>query len=427
MFRELRLLNFKPWGKTLWRNGIELAPLTLFLGTNSSGKSSLLQPLTLLHQTLQSRDKGTVLNLGGLPSDPINFGSYASIVHKHDTEATIGIGIKYRYGTRSAGMFEVQYGSDNTGATYVDELKYQDDSDTFQLKRLRTRTFDVKFGGKSLGAKRAYAPERSVLLPPRIYELLGNRKASKLTRMSETLARQLEDLQYLGALRTRPTRTVQWNQQMPTSLGVDGNLTIQALMACVNERHGENSHVITNVSKWLKRLGVADTLRPQRLGQSAHYELFIGSKGEEQNLVDVGFGISQVLPVLTLCFYAPKGSTLIIEEPEIHLHPLAQRNLADLFIEVVKNRKLQVLVETHSEHFFRRLQTYIARGDLGPEMCQMYFVEHPGKRARVRQLDFDRFGHIKNWPAKFFGDSMKEIEDQQKMRFRVLRSRNPRR
>ena len=69
----------------------------------------------------------------------------------------------------------------------------------------------------------------------------------------------------------------------------------------------------------------------------------------------MGIGVSQVLPVLVLCYYVPEGSTIILEQPELHLHPSVQAGLADVFIDVIKHRNVQILLESHSEHLLRRL------------------------------------------------------------------------
>jgi hypothetical protein len=97
------------------------------------------------------------------------------------------------------------------------------------------------------------------------------------------------------------------------------------------------------------------------VGRSGRYELLVHHDGVVANLRDVGVGVSQVLPVLAVAYCAPPGSTVLLEEPEIHLHPLAQAVLAEVFAEVSQQRQVQFLVETHSEHLFRRMQTLIAR------------------------------------------------------------------
>ena len=126
----------------------------------------------------------------------------------------------------------------------------------------------------------------------------------------------------------------------------------------------------------------------------------------------MGIGVSQVLPVLVAAYFAPTGSTVILEEPEIHLHPLAQSALAELFVTVSHERNVQFLIETHSEHLFRRMQTLMAKGDVGTDQVAMYFVEHAKKTAKLKPLQFDDFGRVHNWPDGFFGDALGETREQ---------------
>ena len=107
----------------------------------------------------------------------------------------------------------------------------------------------------------------------------------------------------------------------------------------------------------------------------------------------------------------------MLEEPEIHLHPLAQSVLAELFVEVSKERNVQFIVETHSEHLFRRMQTLIAKQQITPKDAAMYFVERDGKAARMRPLELDEFGRVKNWPEGFFGDALGETREQARLMF----------
>jgi predicted ATPase len=126
-------------------------------------------------------------------------------------------------------------------------------------------------------------------------------------------------------------------------------------------------------------------------------------------ITDVGFGVSQILPVLVLCYYVPEGSIVLLEQPEIHLHPSVQANLADVFIDVMKNRNLQIILESHSEHLLRRLQLRIADETLAPENMALYFCEIEKGKSSLTTLDLNLFGDIENWPKDFFGDDFGEI------------------
>ena len=124
-----------------------------------------------------------------------------------------------------------------------------------------------------------------------------------------------------------------------------------------------------------------------------------------------------MLPVLTVAFFAPPGATVVLEEPEIHLHPLAQSLLAELFTEVSRERRIQFIVETHSEHLLRRMQTLIARQTIKPDRCAMYFVEKDQEGSHLRELVLDDYGRVQNWPDRFLGDALGETAEQSRLMF----------
>ncbi|MFN7266533.1 MAG: AAA family ATPase, partial [Bacteroidota bacterium] len=139
-------------------------------------------------------------------------------------------------------------------------------------------------------------------------------------------------------------------------------------------------------------------------------------KGAPEVLItDVGFGISQVLPVLVQCFYVPANSTILFEQPEIHLHPSVQAYLADVFIEAIhahedsKPRHTQLIIESHSEHLIRRLQRKIAEEELKLEDVAIYFVDQKKGVSTIEALEIDEFGNILNWPDNFFGDDLEDL------------------
>jgi predicted ATPase len=191
---------------------------------------------------------------------------------------------------------------------------------------------------------------------------------------------------------------------------------MEALLASALLKAEDQGETLDGVSRWLKKMGVAEKIEVRQVGRSSRYELVIHKDGVAANLRDVGIGISQVLPVLTVAYFVPRGSTVLLEEPEIHLHPLAQSVLAEMFVEVSKQRDVQFIVETHSEHLFRRMQTLIARRKTNTQKCRMLFVERQGADAVLRLLDVDEFGTVKNWPPNFFGDSVGEAREQAKAR-----------
>ncbi len=105
---------------------------------------------------------------------------------------------------------------------------------------------------------------------------------------------------------------------------------------------------------------------------------------------------------------------------------MAQAKLATMFVEVAKKRRLQVLVETHSEHLFRHLQFLMADGALNNKDCALYYVRRDEPLAEITELVTDEFGRIENWPEDFFGDAIGEVEQQTRRMFERMKARKSR-
>lgn len=166
------------------------------------------------------------------------------------------------------------------------------------------------------------------------------------------------------------------------------------------------------VAYWLKELELIDEFHVQQIvevGNLYQVLLKISSQSPEVKITDVGFGVSQILPVITLCYYAPEGSTLIIEQPEIHLHPKVQAGLADVFIDAIEKKNIRIILESHSEHLLRRLQRRIAEEKFSSDSSALYFCEATKGESVLKQLEIDLYGNILNWPQGFFGDEMAEL------------------
>lgn len=442
MFTQLSLKNFKAWRDIekvdetgqmqRERIDIPLAPVTMLLGTNSSGKSSLLQALLLLKQTAASPDRSIHLNLGGdEANDYFNFGHFDDVLTRNSSPRQFELGFHFQRpkidSTNekrriTSGEFAATYVPvTSAGAPAVQELSLRSESSCYRVIRREKGAYSIMVGEEAQprGKSRDYAPERSIALPAEAINLLGG-DGPMAEDISLAIRRELSGIAYLGPLRRKPERDYVWNKSRPGELGIDGAGVINAIFASALLRsNGDGAVVIIQaVSSWLSRMGVADKIEVKQLGHSTRYEIVVHKDGVVANLRDVGIGISQVLPVLTLAFFAPAGSTVLLEEPEIHLHPLAQSVLAELFVEVSRERQIQFIVETHSEHLFRRLQTLIAKEALTTDDCRLYFVEREGADAKLKSLELDTYGRIvTEWPPKFFGDAMGETREQARLMF----------
>lgn len=426
MFTRLGLRNFKAWRGT---HAIDLRPLTLVLGVNSAGKTSLLQPLLLLKQTVESPDRLQSLSLGGQPGDILDLGRFSDVVSGRDPSA--GLGFRLTFGPVGVGegaeprtlesvQYEVDYESTKEGVPYVQRLSYYTEAGVYGAARVEDGKYELTApdppSPDQRRTGRTYEPERSVGFSADAVAALGT-DGPDAQDIALALTRELQQISYLGPLRSRPERFLVWSGRSPGQLGSSGQATVPALVANLlrGDRDGSNrGRLVRQVSEWTERLGLADKIEIEQIGP-VMYQVTVTIQGRKANLLDVGFGVSQVLPVVTLAFFAPEGSMVILEQPELHLHPLAQAALGELLVHVGRERRLQFLVETHSEHLFRRLQTLIAEERLASSECAMLFINRKDGDSSLEPLELNEYGRVANWPDKFFGDIAGEVERQVEM------------
>ena len=168
------------------------------------------------------------------------------------------------------------------------------------------------------------------------------------------------------------------------------------------------------VVDWLQYLGVAHSVKSQDQGKFGH-ELKVGLSNSDSthDLTHVGVGVSQVLPILVICLLADTDSTLVFEQPELHLHPKVQTLLGDFFLSMALCNK-QCIVETHSEYFIDRLRFRIAADPCGNELnskSKIYFVEKTSRGSSFREVKINEYGAISEWPEGFFDQSQQQAEE----------------
>jgi predicted ATPase len=167
------------------------------------------------------------------------------------------------------------------------------------------------------------------------------------------------------------------------------------------------------VMDWLQYLGVADKVESQDKGKLGHeLKVSLSDSDYAHDLTHVGVGVSQVLPILVMCLLAEEDSTLVFEQPELHLHPKVQSLLGDFFLSMALSNR-QCLVETHSEYLIDRLRFRIASSPLNDNLEQnakIYFVEKPAQETKFREVTINEYGAISDWPEGFFDQSQQQAE-----------------
>jgi predicted ATPase len=231
-------------------------------------------------------------------------------------------------------------------------------------------------------------------------------------------------LRYLGPLRAdpRPLYPLQ-ALSSPTDVGPKGEqtaavlhlnaerkiqtITSSAFEGSPTESSSTESTLAFAVADWLKYLGVADDFETVEKGKLGH-ELRVRTAGvsEFQDLTNVGVGVSQVLPIVVTCLLAAPRSTIILEQPELHLHPAVQARLADFFIAMTLLNK-QCIIETHSEHLIERIRFRVVqdRTDAVRNNTRIYFFSKDSGSTSVKDIVVNKYGSIDDWPKDFFDQS----------------------
>jgi hypothetical protein len=171
------------------------------------------------------------------------------------------------------------------------------------------------------------------------------------------------------------------------------------------------------VSEWCTYLAIGQGVSVPGQGKLG-YGLKMSIGGVDRDLTDVGVGASQLIPVVVLVLGAAEGAIVLLEQPELHLHPAVQSRLADFF--AMARPDVSVLIETHSEYLVTRLRRRVAEEAINPEFVRVLFARQQNGETRFRSLKFTELGDFDSWPEGFFdtlGDDTAEIARALRDRF----------
>ena len=442
MLERLKITNFKAWQEL----DMPFGKVTGLFGTNSSGKSSMLQFLLMLKQTKNATDRSVVLDFGG-PDEFVNLGSFHDVIHRHHRQKWLDWQLDWKLPEelvihnperrRNDVLFrdgklhtECRVGWRFAGYR-AEYLRYRFDDTVFALEsKVSTRfsKFDLTSDNESFRFVRTRGrpwllpgPVKTHLFPDQAKTFYQN--SGFLSEFEVAYEELMDRIFYLGPLREHPKREYRWTGSSPNDVGPRGERTIDAILAAT--AHGERRNLGPRmrykpfqdmIHYWLKKLGLIDSFEIGEISERSnlyHARVRQDRTSPEVMLTDVGFGVSQVLPAIVLLYYIPEDSIVLMEQPEIHLHPSIQSGLADAILTVARTRNIQVIVESHSEHLLRRFQRRVAEGEMSSDNVKLYFTSVDGESAYLSDLELDEWGEIRNWPESFFGDELDEISSIQ--------------
>ncbi|PIA79508.1 hypothetical protein BFR04_01300 [Gaetbulibacter sp. 4G1] len=435
---EVRWKNFKGFKDTGW---VKIKPITIVLGSNNCGKTNFLAPLLLLNQTVNSRDRYSPLILKG---DVYDGGNYQEIVKDYITENEIFFGYRYHIhetdekldplGDDAPGGFEATFKVNSKDGEII--LKKKTIYDIYKRKFLGlSLQSSGKYKYSGIGEKSLNKNEKDAILKSEPVNFLFSpntilsdletiqeedvenektkRKVERFTKgFSQFLSaisynnsrvrRYLGDLSFIGPIRENPHRIYEITNETYNTVGTKGENTPNLI-----KKIGDDNKELNG---WIKKFGFGDKIELKH-HYSNTYSLRFLKNGTHfyTSIANAGFGASQVLPLILQAVVSPKRSITIAEQPEIHLNPKIQCELADLFVSMA-DKGQTIIAETHSEHLLLRLRRLIAENKIDADNVAIYFVEKKEHDSTIKEIKLQENGHIKpiHWPKDFFGESLKE-------------------
>jgi hypothetical protein len=386
-----------------------------------------------LKQTYDSKDKKTPLIL----KDYIDLGSYKDIIYKHETKNDISIAFEDISSNKISIIFSIQKFGKGAGKIFVKSLKYEkgepsgkgfdvklsvdgkEEEITFEkyskielIKKPKSNDYFIYLDGT--GSKLGpFNLRKFYNISPKISAKMTKKQLQK--RLLEYLTFStsfdftftIEDIfshiYHIGPLRHKPERVYTASGAFPQEVGESGEWTIDIIQF--------ESQIRKEVKDWFKKFGISLDFRLEEIKKgSKRYEVILDDLYSKisVNLTDVGFGASQILPIIVQSFFSSRDSILLIEEPEIHLHPKAQCVMGDLFAEVVKKRHINLIIETHSDLLIGRICKHVISKDIKPEDIVIYYFDPTREGVKIKKIDINENGQYENFPEGFFEERFQE-------------------
>lgn len=415
---KIEVQNYKSFSKM---QKLDIRPITILLGRNNAGKSALAR-LPLLLET------GMRTNLPE-PLDPFANGvdvggTFTDLIHRNSPHGSIDFALEFALEHGEA--LRVESSVQNVAESQMQVVS------RCSLQGLGHRfLFEWDYGQhpEAVNNYRAAFTEGSIearvpfagILPARaasqVFADMGFGKAAlDLATVVNRARLEYGPIRYLGPFRDRPQRLYRMPTRLPSSIGMLGE-DAPSILALDSARHG--GQLIKVVNRFLRHNLPGWQLGIESAGAGA-YALALtpdDDPAQKTNLVDTGTGVAQVLPIFVqrAMDESNKSSSRphieIVEQPELHLHPSAHAQLADLYIAAASiNKGVRMIIETHSETFILRVRRRIAEGQLPASDVALYFVDSKFNESAARRIRTDSLGNVEYWPDGVFSEDYEETK-----------------
>ena len=433
---EVTLENYRCFQE---RQRIRLAPLTLLLGENSTGKTSFLALLRALW------DVGYGGNVPSFRKPPYDLGTFRDIVHSRSAGRRPNV---FSAGFKSTLRARNGKRKETSVLEFFVDFKKQD-ADPFPVRRhyINDSVWVEIISGKERRALQFGTPKGKweirledslpLMIDEKLFPLQfflfslaqdTEKKSELITKLDGTsdlpdnddlaTARHLmesivpsgffETGPYAGApVRSSPQRVYD-----PPNLGADpeGEYIPLYLASVRYSNRSEWARLKEEIERFGRDAGLFDGLdvKPLDNAEGGPFQLQVRksgrrAKGQKRNIADVGYGVSQILPVVTELLRRDTPAMFLLQQPEVHLHPSAQASLGSLFCTIAGRRRTQLIVETHSDHLLDRIRMDVRDKvtDLSPQDVSILYFQRVDLAVHIHSLALDDSGNVLNAPDSY--------------------------
>ncbi len=424
---NIEIENFKCFQNTQ----LEFGDITLLTGANSSGKSSILHSILI---SLQSSLFPFELSFNG---NKVNLGDFENTVHKHLKNKPIKLVFSFEHDNSTTLVSSIWNQEPVRKIPSLLELKVSSDYYDLEVKRLGKYHIKIDYDSEKDINETKLNPDIQAAIKQLtsliINEAEQNWQLETPDSQIEVDVDNIEELfkslpnfyhwrilnqviskfksfnessNFISSFRVQPERTYYDKSASNIKIRRDGSNFIEQIV----QWESNKSREFTALIDIMKSLNLIDDLKIVRFS-GGRFELNVKTSKNSVNssLNDVGFGISQLLPIIVADLQLGEGSTLVVAQPEIHLHPSVQALFADYIVNQSLKDNKRYILETHSEYIIHRLRLRISKNDISESHVKTYYFQKHMDNSKTYEIKLKKNGSILDAPKEFFETYMLDV------------------